>query len=163
MPTPVYMWAKGDTSGEIAGSVTVKGRENAVEIIDIDHDMHIPTDLHTGQPSGKRVHSPFKVRAAVDKATPLLYRAAATGENLPEVQFKFYMINQLGKEVHFYNILLTGARCTAVITDVPNVKDKTQEHFPHMIEYWFVYNAIEWQWMDGAIVYEDNWYAPESA
>jgi type VI secretion system secreted protein Hcp len=151
------MWATGEVTGEFTGSVEVAGREGSVEIIEIEHDTHIPTDVHTGAPVGKRIHTPFKVRAAIDKATSLFYRATTRGEKLPTVEFKFYMIDDTGNEVEFYNIMLGEARCVTAILDVPNVKNKTTEHFPHMVELWFVYENITWTFVDGAITYTDDW------
>ncbi|NOE99355.1 type VI secretion system tube protein Hcp, partial [Vibrio cholerae] len=33
----------------------------------------VPTDPQSGQPSGQRVHKPFKFTVALNKAVPLLY------------------------------------------------------------------------------------------
>ena len=72
MPTPVYMNIN-DTG--IKGSVAIAGREGTIEVLEVDHDLHIPTDIHSGKLTGVRVHGPMKVRAAFDAATPYIYKS----------------------------------------------------------------------------------------
>ena len=160
MPSPTYMWAKGARQGDIKGSVDIAGREDSVEIIDMKHQVHSPTDIASGQATGKRQHMPLEVVAAIDKATPLLYTSCATNETLPEVTFKFYKVDETGTEKEYYTTKLTNARVVDVSLIVPNSRDVSNEHFPHMIKYGFVYQAIEWTWIDGTIMAMDDWKAP---
>jgi type VI protein secretion system component Hcp len=47
-----------------------------------------PRDAATGQTSGKRMHKPFVITKEVDKASPLLAQAAASGKKIPKVKVK---------------------------------------------------------------------------
>ncbi len=141
MPTPVYM-SINDTG--VAGSVEIAGREGTVEILECIHDLHIPTDVHSGKLTGVRMHSPFTVRAAFDAATPYLYKACTEGETYDTVKFSFYEIDALGSEVEYYTILLERVKVASVKVDVPNVKDIRKEPYPHMLEYSFVYGKVTW-------------------
>ena len=44
-----------------------------------------PRDMATGMASGKRMHKPFTITKEIDKASPMLAQAAASGEHLAEV------------------------------------------------------------------------------
>ena len=44
-----------------------------------------PRDVASGQASGKRMHKPFVIMKEVDKASPLLAQACASGKHFPEV------------------------------------------------------------------------------
>lgn len=59
MAIPAYLWLKDVGGMPIQGSVAVKGREGAIEIIGINHGVMQPTDMHSGKATGLRAHSPF--------------------------------------------------------------------------------------------------------
>ena len=42
-------------------------------------------DVATGQAAGKRIHKPFTITKEIDKASPLLAQACASGKHFPEV------------------------------------------------------------------------------
>jgi len=44
-----------------------------------------PADLATGQASGRRMHQPFTIVKEIDKASPLLVQACASGKHFSEV------------------------------------------------------------------------------
>ncbi|WP_412062097.1 type VI secretion system tube protein TssD [Rubrivirga sp. IMCC45206] len=156
MPTPIYM---SINDNGVAGSVEIAGREETIEIIEVEHDVHIPTDIHSGRSSGVRQHGRFTVRAAIDKATPYLYKAVTEGETYDTVKFSFFQIDDTGTEVEYYTILLERVKVAAVKLDVPNVKNVEKEHYPHMVEYGFVYGKITWTWTDGTLEHTDDWVA----
>ena len=53
---------------------SLSARTTADSFFDVTFE-HIPTDVHSGRLTGVRQHSPYKVRTAVDAATPAIYRA----------------------------------------------------------------------------------------
>ncbi|MBT8399512.1 MAG: type VI secretion system tube protein Hcp [Rhodothermia bacterium] len=156
MPTPIYM-SINDTG--VKGSVEIGGREDTVEVLEVAHDLHIPTDVHSGRLTGVRMHSPFKVRAAFDAATPYIYKACTEGETYDTVKFSFYQIDDTGTEVEYYTILLERVKVASVKVDVPNVKDAKFEHLPHMCEYSFVYSRVTWTFTEGTLEHTDDWVA----
>ncbi len=94
MPTPCYISIEGKTQGNItAGAFTsdsvaniyVEGHEDEVLVQEFSHVVTVPTDPQSGQPSGQRVHKPFKFTPALNKATPLNYHPLASGPILPQV------------------------------------------------------------------------------
>ncbi len=99
MPTPCYISIEGQTQGLItAGACTadsigdsfVEGHEDEMLVQQFDHVVTVPTDPQSGQPSGQRVHKPFKFTVALNKAVPLLYNALSSGEKLKTVELKWY-------------------------------------------------------------------------
>ena len=160
MPMPIHMTLKGQTSGEIKGSCTQKGREGSILIFAFDHDILSPRDIASGLPTGKRQHKPVLVTKEVDKSSPLLYTVLCNNETLTEVVFKFWKPSPSGKEVQYYTIKLTNANIAARKTYFPNMLIAENTKLPHLEEVAFTYQKIEWTWEDGGITSEDDWEVP---
>ncbi|WP_131817610.1 Hcp family type VI secretion system effector, partial [Photorhabdus australis] len=75
MAIPAYLWLKDDGGADIKGSVDVQNREGSIEIVALEHALHIPTDNNTGKLTGTRVHAPLVFTKEVDSSTPYLYKA----------------------------------------------------------------------------------------
>ena len=162
-----YMWAKGQKSGPINGSVTQKGRENSIAVLGYSHQMFVPLNSSTGLPAGARMHKPLVITKETDKSTPLFYQILCTNENLTEVTIKFWapVIKAasgvgVGSEKQNYTIKLTNA-------NIAGVELLTQE-FSHsenvtaakeIEKISFTYQQIQWTWTDGGITAQDDWEA----
>ncbi len=157
MPTPAYMYVKGQVSGDIKGSVKVKGREDSIEILALGHEVRMPTDPQTGRLSGVRRHEPLVITKAKDKASPLLMAAACNGELLTEITINWYEIKPDGKEAIWFKHTLKNAQITGIRDILPNVKDPAVQALTHMEEVAFRYGDITWEVVDGGIMYTDNW------
>ncbi|WP_139657974.1 type VI secretion system tube protein TssD, partial [Pseudomonas shirazica] len=83
-----------------------------------------PTDPQSGQPSGPRVHKPFKFTSSLNKATPLMYQALATGEKLEIVEVNWYRTSSEGKQEHFFSTTLEDATIVSINTVLPHAQDK---------------------------------------
>ncbi|ECD9548271.1 type VI secretion system tube protein Hcp [Salmonella enterica subsp. houtenae] len=99
MPTPCYISIKGQTRGlitdraftaESVGNIYVQGHEDEMLVQEFSHNVTVPTDPQSGQPSGQRSHKPFIFTVALNKAVPLLYNALASGEMLPTTELHWY-------------------------------------------------------------------------
>lgn len=89
MATPAYIKMIGQTQGNITagaftadsvGNVYQQGHEDEILVQEIKHEVTTPTDPQSGQPTGQRVHKPFVFTSSLNKATPLMYQALASGE-----------------------------------------------------------------------------------
>ncbi|KOY60220.1 hypothetical protein AM629_20575 [Photorhabdus heterorhabditis] len=49
MAIPAYLWLKDDGGADIKGSVDVQNSEGSIEIVALEHALHIPTDNSTGK------------------------------------------------------------------------------------------------------------------
>ena len=80
MPTPCNL-----RIAEYPGSSEKEGREDTIDVFEIEHHIHQPVDQTTGQATGVRVHSPIRVVCQLDKAFPGLQKALCTGFMVPQM------------------------------------------------------------------------------
>ena len=99
MAMPAYMTITGFKQGEITkaaftadsvGNIFQEGHEDQIMVQAFSHEVIIPRDPQSGQPTGQRVHKPVKITKIFDKSSPLLMQALTTGELLPEVIIHWY-------------------------------------------------------------------------
>lgn len=146
-----YLKLKGQKVGEIKGSVTQKGREGAIKVIAVSHEIVSPRDVASGQATGKRQHKPFVLTLEVDRATPQLMSVIASNEKLPVVVFEMGG----GKDgASLYKISLTNASIASFeFVTLPDGNTAA-------LRVTMTYQRIEWQWMAEGITAIDDWEAP---
>ncbi len=158
MPTPCNLKVT-----EYPGSSEKEGREGTSDVFEIEHHMHQPLDPTTGQATGVRVHSPFRVVKVLDKASPGFEKALCTGQNLAEVVIDFYRIDpEAREEKKYYTITLKQARIVDMRPYMPMSFVPANESYRHMEQVSFVYEEIEWKWIPDNVVEMDKWRAPGS-
>ena len=166
MNNPIFMRVEGSRQGAItAGAYTApsignsyqEGHENEAIIKGYSHNVTIPRDPLSGQPSGQRVHSPFVVTKLLDKSSPLLMSALATGETLPIVELKLYRTNYDGKLEHFYTLLLEDAIVIDITPDVPHAFGETERDVAPLEHVSFSYRKIRWTHEVAGTSAEDDW------
>jgi type VI secretion system secreted protein Hcp len=157
MPMPFYMTLEGTAQGAIEGSCDQTGREGTILCQAFQHDISIPRDPQTGQPSGLRVHNPLVVTKFYDKASPKLYQALTSGERMTDVTMKWYRIDNAGIEEHYFTIKLEDAIVVSIKPYVPNCLDPHYESYGHMEDVAYTYRKIIWTWEPDGIESEDDW------
>lgn len=160
MPMTSHMEVTGNTQGKIDGSCDMESRENTMLIYAFDHKVHIPRDPQSGLPSGKRIHGPLTVVKEIDKASPKLYQALCTGEQLSDVTLRKYRIDSTGTEEHYFTIALEDAIIVEMKPYMPMAFLSENEPFRHMEEIKFTYSKIKWTWEVDGIESEDSWKIP---
>jgi len=165
MALNAYLKMKGQTQGEIKGSVTQKGRENKILVIAYEHGIVSPRDSASGLPTGKRMHKPLMIMKELDKATPLLYNILVNNENIPEWQLEFWTPQSsaargAGSEVQHYTIELMNASIASIEQIMLNVKNPELAKYVEHEKIFFTYQKITWTWKDGGITAMDDWEAP---
>lgn len=161
MPMVSHLWVSGENQGEIYGSCDQVGRENSVLVQSLEHEVYIPRDPQSGQPTGKRVHKPLTVCKYFDKASPKLFQALTSGERL-KCEFRFYRIDPTGGEEHYFSIRLEDAIVVSMSPWIPNALDPAKESFQHMENVSFTYRKIIWTWEPDGIESEDDWKTPRA-
>lgn len=162
MALNAYLKLKGETTGDIKGSVTQAGREDSIMVIGFDHEVESPRDSASGLPTGKRRHKPITITKEVDKSSPLLYTLLVNNENITEWELQFWTPSKTGKEEQHYTVALTNASISAIRSEMlnnkypENMQHKEREHIS------FTYQKISWTWNDGGITAEDDWEAPNA-
>ena len=144
----IHMEIEGVAQGKIEGICSVEGLEGTIPVVGLEQTIHIPTDQQSGQPTGKRVHSPISVVKYIDKASPKLYKALVTGEML-NVTLRWYGIDPAGATEHFFTVSLEDA----IIVEV-------KSYFPNFEGVSFTYRKIVWSWEPDGTHSEDDWRAP---
>jgi type VI secretion system secreted protein Hcp len=159
MALNAYLQLKGQKQGDIKGSVTQKGREGKIMVIAFNHEVQSPRDVSTGQATGKRQHKPFVIIKEIDKSSPLLYTALTNNENIISWELQCFAARSTtaGLEVNHYTIKLTNAKLVDIRSVMLNNKVPENIKMPLMEEVGFVYEKIEWTWVDGGITATDDW------
>ena len=156
MPTPCNLKVP-----EYPGSSEKEDRTDTIDIFEIEHHLHQPVEPTTGQASGVRVHSPLRLVAQIDKATPGLHKALCTGQNLKEVVLDFWRIDPATRsEKKYYIITLRQARIVDASPYMPMSFLPQNESYRHMVQYSFVYEEIEWRWEPDGMSEMDKWRSP---
>ncbi|EKT4485216.1 Hcp family type VI secretion system effector [Pseudomonas putida] len=169
MPTPAYITITGTTQGKITagaftaesvGNIFQQGHEDQILVQEIKHEVTTPTDPQNGQPSGQRVHKPFKFTSSLNKATPLMYQALVTGEMLPIVEVNWYRTSTEGKQEHFFSTTLEDATIVSINTVLPHAQDKVNENYTQLVEVAMTYRKIVWEHTVAGTGGSDDWRAP---
>ena len=130
---------EGSNQGGINDGPACGNGEDGIEIFGFGHNIVIPTDPQSGQPSGQRVHQPVRILKAVTKSSPLLNNALVTGERLTRVEIRFYRTNGSGQREHYYTILLEDATLINITTSASNSEGTVMQELLSM-----TYRKITW-------------------
>ncbi|MCB5205260.1 Hcp family type VI secretion system effector [Neorhizobium sp. T786] len=171
MPTPAYISIEGATQGPITqgaatedsiGNIWQEGHEDQILVQGVDHIVTIPRDPQSGQPSGQRVHKPFKFISSLNKSTPLLYNALTSGEMLTKCEIKWYRTNTAGKQEHFFTTKLEDALVVDIDCCMPHVQDPKNADFTQLITVSLSYRKITWEHTVAGTSGADDWRAPKA-
>lgn len=157
MPIPAYLWLKGEGGGTIRGSVDITGREGSIEIHGLHHGIPLPTDNATGKATAPRDHAPFLFSKEIDASSPYLYKSVTTGQKLQSAEVKFYRINDAGREVEYFIVLMEGVRIATVGQMMFDINSSYGEKRNHLEMIELVYEKITWRYVDGNIIHSDSW------
>jgi type VI secretion system secreted protein Hcp len=151
-----YLEVKGKIQGEIKGDVIEKGKEGLIKVTAFQHEIVSPRDVASGQATGKRQHKPLVITKELDKASPLLYKALTTNEDLSEVNLSLYRpaVNKVGSGSGIIQLYFTIKLTDANIT---GIRLWTNDKGAPMEDVSFTYQKITWTYTNGNIVHEDSW------
>jgi len=166
MPTPAYMILEGSTQGEITkgtftadsvGNIYQEGHENKILVQAFNHQVIIPRDPQSGQPTGQRVHKPMMITKVFDKSSPLIFQALITGETLSKCHLAFYRTSTKGGQEHYFSIELEDALIVDVQSRMPNCQDPATAHFTQLEDVYFTYRKIIWTHEVSGTSGSDDW------
>ena len=125
---------------DATAALTINGAAlDTFDVLSVNHGVSVAREAGSGMATGRRMHKPFVITKRMDKSSPLLMKALV--EN--RVVTGTFTLRQNGQAVA--TIKLTNAR----------MSDYEQHG---MTETWsFVYQKIEWTWLDGNVTEEDDW------
>ncbi len=172
MPTPAYMTITGERQGNITannftessvGNIYQEGHENEILIEAFEHEILLPRDPQSGQPTGQRVHQPLKITKVIDKSSPLLFRALTSGERLPKVEMKFYRTSAQGTMEHYYTMTLEDAIIINIKDYMFNCQDPAMAHFTHLEDVHFTYRKLTRTHEVASTSESDDWRRPQQS
>lgn len=163
MAVPVYLWLTDDAGNKIKGSVDVKGREGSIEIIELMHNVELPTDDLTGKISSKCHHGDYALIKELDCSSPYLYHGVSTGRKFKQAVLKFYRINYNGQEEEYFRVTMDNVRINEIEPFMFDIKHPTFEKHNHLEAFYLAYEKITWHYLDGNIVHSDSWNRKKEA
>jgi type VI secretion system secreted protein Hcp len=169
LATPAYMSIEGTKQGLItAGAFTAdsvgntyqEGHEDQVMVQGFQHQVTIPRDPQSGQPTGQRIHKPLVITKVFDKASPLLQAALTSGERLTKVEIQWYRTSAAGTQEHYYTTTLEDAIIVDMKDYMLNCQDPSNSHFTHLEDVHFTYRKITWTHEVSGTSGSDDWRTP---
>ena len=166
MQNPMYIAIQGDKQGNITAACnTAASIGNAFQanypdestVKGYTHNITIPRDPLSGQPSGQRVHSPFVVTKLLDKSSPLLMSALVDGERLSTVTLRKYRTGTAGVLELFYTVTLIDAIILDINPDAPHIFGEMERDVAPLEHVSFSYRKIIWNHISGGTETEDDW------
>jgi len=146
---------------EYPGSSQKQGRQDTIDVFEVEQFTTLPIREEDGRTNGIRKHNPLRVVAEVDKATPGLMKACSTGQRLQSVTLDFYRIDpNTRSESKYFVITMKDARVVRAGPFFPLTFLKKNEDFRHMVQYEFVSEGVEWNWLPDSVVEMDTWTQP---
>lgn len=151
MPVPAYMTIEGANQGDMSsgassadsiGTMSKASQEDTIQVQEFELGISVPTDPQSGQPTGQRIHTGCRVVKVIDKASPLIMQAIATGEQLKTVKIVFYRTAPTGEQEKYYTIDLEEATLVAVKPYFPMCLRSENSSMGHMEELKMTYKKI---------------------
>lgn len=162
MALNAFLKLVGNAQGPIRGSVTQKGREGLIKVVEADHVVATPFDAATLQPTGKRRFAPFVLVKEVDAASIGLRKAHAANETFKEWELKLFAASiggtsgAAGVERNHLTIKLGDARIIELGFHLPDTRDTALLRYADFERISFAYKKITWTWTDGGATHEDS-------
>lgn len=137
MPTPAYLSITGVKQGLITagtftqdsvGNIYQEGHEDQILVQAFAHQVIIPRDPQSGQPTGQRVHKPMMISKVFDKSSPLLFSALTTGEEV-SCRLEWLRTSSAGTQEHYFTIELEGATIVDIQSRMPRLPGPGERPF----------------------------------
>ncbi|QGU87828.1 type VI secretion system tube protein TssD [Erwinia sorbitola] len=157
MAIPVYLTLEDEGGKLIKGGVDVSGREGSIEILELMHNVELPTDDMSGKITGTRIHTPYAVMKEIDCSSSILNRYVTSGRRLARATLDFYAINYNGQEENYFKTVLEGVRVRSVERFFQDFKDSNYAQYGHLEYVELAYEKISWHFIDGNIIHSDSW------
>jgi type VI secretion system secreted protein Hcp len=145
---------QGCSTLESIGNGYQQGREDQILVHSFDHGVYRPQ----GAQSGGRIHRPVTITKALDKSTPLIYNAVASGEILSLCKIDWYRVSPKGFQGHFFTTEFKDAIITSAHTVSPQFNDPAFAHITQVETVSFTYRTIVWTHEASRTVGSDYWH-----
>jgi type VI secretion system secreted protein Hcp len=171
MNNPIFISIEGSTQGlitegaftpESVGNSYQEGHEDEAIVKQYSHEIKVPRDPQSGQPSGQRVHKPVVITKLTDKSSPLIFNAITQGETLTKVEIKQYRTSYEGKSEHYYTIILEDAVIVELHSSAGMEEDSTTSQVAPLETISLAYRKMTVRHEIAATSGEDDWRRVET-
>ncbi|TWI93258.1 type VI secretion system secreted protein Hcp [Roseibium hamelinense] len=168
MANVAYAKISGATQGDISKDATTadsignswqEGHEDECLVYNFEMNAIVPRDPNSGTAIGTRRHQPSSFIKPLDKASPLLWQALATGENL-EIEVAFWRTSTAGQQEHYFTVKYTDAVLVEGKHMLPDVNDDKNASRGDLDQWFFSYRKAEWTHEKAGTSGSDDWRAP---
>ncbi|KKA05984.1 Major exported protein [Pseudomonas ogarae] len=169
MATPAYMTITDNNqilltekafTADSVGNIYQEGHKDEIMVQGFQHQVTIPRDPQSGQPTGQRIHQPLVITKVFDRASPLLQQVLCCGEVLTKVEIKWYRTSAAGTQEHYYTTTLEDAIIVEIKDYMLNCQDPANTHFTHLEDVHFTYRKITWTHEISNTTGSDDWRSP---
>ncbi|SDB02371.1 type VI secretion system secreted protein Hcp [Pseudomonas sp. NFACC23-1] len=169
MATPAYMTITDNHqilltekafTADSVGNIYQEGHKDEIMVQGFQHQVTIPRDPQSGQPTGQRIHQPLVITKVFDRTSPMLQEVLCRGETLAKVEIKWYRTSASGTQEHYYTTTLEDAIIVEIKDYMLNCQDPANSHFTHLQDVHFSYRKITWNHIACSTLGVDDWRAP---
>jgi type VI secretion system secreted protein Hcp len=150
----------GAFTPDSVGNIYQEGHEDEIMVQSFSHEVIIPRDPQSGQPTGQRVHKPVKITKVFDKSSPLLLAALPSGERLTDITIQWCRTSAAGTQEHCFATKLEGAIIVDIKDYMHNCQDPANSHFTHLEDVEFTYRKITWPRAVSGTSGSNDWRSP---
>lgn len=151
---------KDANTADSIGNMWQQGHEDESQVYFFESNTIVPRDPNSGSPIGTRRHEPVRFVKPLDKASPMLWQALATGEVLTEIELKFWRTSTQGQQEHYYTIKWEDAVLVGGKTILPDFYDAANDSRGHCEEWSFAYRKCDWTHEKAGTSASDDWRKP---
>ena len=112
--TEIFVAARGQRMGALKGESTGEKNKNQFAALSLEYELRSPRDAASGQPSGKRQHSPVSIVKEWGAASPQIFQALANNEVLGTVDIDCYGVLEDGKTGLVHKLKLSNAAVSSI-------------------------------------------------
>jgi type VI secretion system secreted protein Hcp len=154
------MITAGAFTADSVGNTYQEGHEDQIMVQGFQHQVIVPRDPQSGQPTGQRVHQPLIITKVFDRVSPLLLAALTSGELMEQVVIQWYRTSTKGTQEHYYTTKLEDAIIVEIKDYMHNCQDPGNAHFTHLEDVHFTYRKISWNHEISKTTGSDDWRSP---
>lgn len=168
MPTPAYLSITGTKQGLITagtftqdsvGNIYQEGHEDQILVEAFQHQVIIPRDPQSGQPTGQRVHKPLMISKVFDKSSPLLFSALTSGKWSSAAWSGIAPPPPAPRSITSPSSWRT--RSSSISSrGCPTARTPGNAHFTHLEDVHFTYRKIVWTHEVSGTSGSDDWRSP---
>jgi type VI secretion system secreted protein Hcp len=164
-----YVTIEGTKQGKFKGESPRKEQSQKIAGLGFQYEVISPRDAATGRSSGQRRHQPITIVKEWGAATPQLFQALVSNEQLKSVAFEFFQTdNATGKEAVYFKIHLTNAFVSAIKQfsgaaaggeGASSSKHSSSQDAKELEAVSFTFEKIELEHVTGKTSASDDWQA----